>query len=223
MRADLHQRSHASRRAASSSTCRRQTRGRGANGLHGHLPLRIDRPRRGDHAVDEHGLRDVAVLADHLLADLVGDDPRPVGEAEDDVVPLRQEAHRRGHVARGSGARGTSNSSRPSYRAVGREAVERVLEVAHAQAGPVRDVGLRRRTERAEVAADDLGTRCRGVDLGRSCDALVDRRRLRRPARGLARVDEMRVAAHRVHHPPPVHLRRARDASRAGARRSPRA
>ena len=52
----------------------------------------------GDEPVDEERLRDVAVHADDRLAVLLGEHARPIGEREQHVVPLRQEANGRGRV-----------------------------------------------------------------------------------------------------------------------------
>ena len=48
------------------------------------------------NAVDEERLRDVAVHADDRLAVLLRQHARPIGEREQQVVPLRQEANGRG-------------------------------------------------------------------------------------------------------------------------------
>ena len=86
------------------------------------------------------------------------------------------------------------------------QAVERVLEVADAEAGPVGDVSLRGWTERAQVTVHELGARTRRVDGLRLVVGLVPRRRSRRPERRLAGVEKVPVPARRVHHPAAVDL-----------------
>ena len=88
----------------------------------------------------------------------------------------------------------------------GSSAVERGLEVAHAQAAPVRDVRARRRAERARGSGGRA--RCAPAGRGSICSCSIEH--VRRPrgcvvqTRGLACVQEPDACAarHRVHRPP---------------------
>ena len=131
-------------------------------------------PAARDDAVDEEGLRDVAVLRDHRLAVLLRQDARAVGEREQHVVPLRQEADRRGRVGRGE--RRALEVEQLAAVLVAEaaqrlERFERLGEVGDAHARPVCEIRAARGTEGAEVAPDELGAGGRRLhDLG-----LVDR------------------------------------------------
>jgi len=89
---------------------------------------------------------------------LLGEDPSAPGVHEQRRVPGRQEAHRRG------GLRGRQRCTREVEQLAAllvpepakRQPLERARERAHAHPGPVGDVGARRRTERTEVAADEV-------------------------------------------------------------------
>ena len=186
--------SHASRRAASSSTSRRAARGSGANGSSVDLALLVGAPAARDDAVDEERLRDVAVLRDHRLAQLLGQHAAPVGVREQRVVPLRQEADGRGRVGgRERRARDVEQLAAVLVAEAAQrlERVERGGEVGDAEARPVGDVGARRRAEgargsgararcarraRPSARARGTGGRRRAAGLVQSADSGACRR-----------------------------------------------
>ncbi len=200
VRADQH--SQASSRFASSATSAFCVRVSGTISSTWAAPLQIP----ATSAVDEHRGRDVPVLSDHGLTQLVRQDAAAVGEREQDVVPLRQEADRRGRVRRREWRARRVVERLAVLVAVCRQAVEGRLEVADAEAGPRGDVGLRSRPECAQVAAHELGACGSYLDSLWLCVWLVRGRGSGRPGRRLARVEEVCVPAHRVHHPAPVGL-----------------
>src|ERR1700730_6434198 len=72
-------------------------------------------PGAGDETVDGEGLRHVAVLADDDLAVIVADDAGAPPVAEQEAVPLGQEADRGCHLgggARGGGGAGSRRKDR---------------------------------------------------------------------------------------------------------------
>ena len=119
--------------------------------------LRRHHHRPATIAVEQDRREHVTVLADHLPAGLVVEHPRPVGVAEEDVVPLAEQAQRRGCVGRR--ARGVAEVVELAAALVGQplqlrlERLERRCDRGDGEARERREIGTARRPERRKRAA----------------------------------------------------------------------
>ena len=171
--------------AASSSTARRAARGRGAYGSIVDLALLVGAPAARDDAVDEERLRDVAVLRDHGLAQLLGQHAAAVGVREQRVVPLRQEAHRRRRRRRPGAGRAGRRAARGRSRR-GSGAAARALRAR--RRSPSRAGPTSRRCRRASPGRRRRGSAARAPSARRARPSARARdRRERRRAAGRSR------------------------------------